>query len=138
MATLTEIGAYLAANGEGVLDQTIWLSYMPDDPVVNPLTTVTSILTSPGAPSEEVFNADAVLVLRFQVLVRAVDYPTALTKSTSIRTKLHAISNQSLSGANYLRVRALQSEPFPLGPPDGTVQGGRWRLACNYEAWRSP
>lgn len=114
MSTVLEaIGDYLASSNKGTLGTNIFLGRMPESPDV-----CIAVFEYEGASPIESFGTSPfnVELPRIQVVCRAGrdDYPTARDKAKEIQELLGALSSQTISNINIMRVRALGSI-LPLG-----------------------
>lgn len=109
---LDEIGAYLQAEGIGVIGSTLFLGSMPqDEPGTGGLDAVLAIIEIPSRPA--VRNHDKTLyeLPRLQIQTRGTPYgyPAARQKAQDAWEALEAVTNQALSGVMYLRIEPLRS-----------------------------
>lgn len=121
---LEEIGAYLQANGEGVVNTTLFFSGLPDSPDL-----AASFWEYGGeAPAHVKDQAGAVYEIpRFQVITRAKNYSQARAWAERIYRLLDGFSG-GIEGVHYASIRALQS-PFFLDRDEKN----RPRIVCNYQ-----
>lgn len=126
---LSDIAAYLAANGHGTVGTSIFMGQLPDTPDA-----ATALYESPASrppvfthgspqPSER--------YPRVQVVVRDADYGAARQRAENIYTTLSGVVNATLGAGEYARIRPIQ-EPFPLARDTSN----RVTVVCNYEITR--
>lgn len=135
---LEDLGAYLQAEGLGVLGTTLFLGGLPvDAPNVAPLDAITALVETPGFPAEYVH--EVVLPSRerpvVQLLTRGApyDYATARSWAQELWRALGSIRNQALSGTFYLGVQPLDS-PFFLRSDDYARPLISFRVRCEKSA----
>lgn len=108
---LEEISAYIQAAGIATAGTDLFLGEYPDAPdelialieTEGPGPTYTMDRTGPSA-----------VMPRLQVLVRALDYPTARSRAQAIYDLLAGIVNTALSGVRYTSCTPVNSAPFFL------------------------
>lgn len=133
MATILEaVGDYLQAQGHGTLGASIFLSMMPETP-----DTLISVYENAGDPPMFTMGAAAWAIDRptLQVICRATrgDYPTARDKAETIRALLGAVTEQTLSGINVMRI-SPQGSVIPMGEDENL----RPMVSANYECMVRP
>lgn len=125
MAWIESIANHLTANGLGTQGSTLFIGVMPDT------TATTTLLTEYDGSLTETFSSGIALYLpSLQVRVRGgkEDYTSPHTRVLAIQTLLSAITNQTVQGTHFLRVR-----------PTGTVialgqdSNLRFEFTCNFE-----
>jgi hypothetical protein len=104
MSFLEDIATYLAAAGIGVYPgtastRTVYIGELPDTPDL-----CISLHARAGKPKEMFCD---VQYPELHVEVRGATYGAAQTKAEAIDTALHAQHDISLSGHQYLTIRAL-------------------------------
>ena len=120
MTILEAVGTYLAANGHGTLGTNLFLAVMPDEPDV-----MTCVYETGGGAPDQTMGSAAWAIDRptLQILCRAGrgDYPVARDEAASIRALLGAVTEQTLSGINVMRISPsggiLPIGEDPLGRP---------------------
>ena len=119
---LTEIAAYLQAEGLGTLNTSIFFS-LPDTP-----DNVIVVYQNPGETGYHVRGrANPVIELpRFQIVVRDKSAANAYVRCERIYRALDGVSGV-LAGVGYLRIAALQP-PFFLN----SDESGRTSVTNNY------
>jgi hypothetical protein len=129
---LDELGSLLASAGLGTIGTDLFLAHEPPDP--DALIALheyggTAPLHAQGT------DAPALEMPRVQVVTRGArdDYTGARERAERAYRALGGISNRTIQGTWYVRVRALQS-PFSLGPD----ANGRHRIAFNVEVTKAP
>jgi len=133
MATILEaVGDYLQAQGHGTLGVNLFLSMMPETP-----DTLVSVYENAGDSPMFTMGAAAWAIDRptLQVICRATrgDYPTARDKAETIRALLGAVTEQTLSGINVMRI-APQGSVIPMGEDENL----RPMVSANYECMVRP
>ena len=109
---LDEVGAYLQAEGIGVLGQTLFLGSMPqDEPGTGTQDAVLALIEIPSRPPMRHHDLTLVELPRLQVQTRGAPYgyPAARQKAQDAWQALEAITNQVLSGVTFLRIEAQRS-----------------------------
>lgn len=117
---LDEIGAYLEAEGIGIIGQTLFLGSMPqDEPGIGSQDAVMALIEIPGQPRIASHDLTKYELPYLQVATRGTPYgyPTARQKAQDAWNTLDGLANTSLSGVTYLLIEALQS-PFFLRSDD--------------------
>lgn len=112
MALLDEVGTYVSANVSGLtLGTNLYLSMMPDTPdicaALYSLTTDSPYFTMNGSNSQPVLENP-----RIQLYVRHSSYATGEALVYTTWKQMTEVSNDTLSGVNYLRLQALGSPEF--------------------------
>ena len=132
MTILEAVGTYLQSNGHGTLGTNLFLAVMPDDPDV-----MTCVYETGGNPTVQVMGPSAWAIDRptLQVLCRAGvgDYPVARDAAAAIRALLAAVTEQTLSGINVMRI-------LPSGGllPMGEDPLGRPLISFNFDCMVRP
>jgi Bacteriophage minor capsid protein len=127
---LDEVGAYLQAQGLGVLGTDLFLGKMPQDaPNVVTQDAITALIEIPGFPMmfvHSTLGADWEQPV-LQIITRGApdDYAATRLWAEQITLALSQIRNQTLSGTFYLWCQPVQSV-FALDPDDF----GRPRMTC--------
>lgn len=129
MALLDEIAARLTAQGVGAVNSVIFMgsrAVLPsgDGPYV-------SLIETGGLDPAHTQNGTATERPTVQITTRAKDYPTARTKALAVYNALggaNGLSNVTLSGTFYLRVKPRQSVT-----DSGLDESGRLRLVFNID-----
>lgn len=126
---LSEIGAYLAANGIGTVGTDIFLGILPDVPdsccglfEAGGMAPYRAFRSAPGQPVAE--------RPRLQVICRdnEFDYSDARTKAGSINALLEGLGDVTLSGCRYLWIGAV-APPSLMGRDDS----GRVQIVQNFD-----
>ena len=140
MEVLEEIAAFLGAAGLGLTGgSNLFANYLPDvgEQGVAAGPTV-ALFEYQGEAPEDTFGTalPAWEYPRVQVLIRADTVAAARDLAVAVAHALHAVTNQTLSGALYMRIQMLQ-RPFFLqrddhGPTRNVV------YACNFRCHRVP
>lgn len=129
MAILDALGAYLAAQGQGTVATSIFLSRAPDTPDA-----CVTLYESAGSGPDHVFGSSVYAIdhQRIRLICRAArnDYPSARAKAVACRAVLGAIRNTTLSSVPILSVLAT-SEVYPLSR-DGD---DRPLIGCDFTVW---
>ncbi len=112
MALLDEVGTYVSANVSGLtLGTNLYLSMMPDTPdicaALYSLTTDSPYFTMNGSTSQPVLENP-----RIQLYVRHSSYATGEALVYTTWQQMTEVSDDTLSGVNYLRLQALGSPEF--------------------------
>lgn len=127
MATLDELGAFVASACSLTLGTTVFLGMMPSAPDA-----CIALYEYPGLGPDFVFGQSAVSLEspRVQVLVRGAksDYEAPRAVAETAYRACAAAGAQLISGTRYLRIAPLQS-PFRLGTDDN----GRVLIAFNLQ-----
>ena len=126
---LSELVAFLAAEGLGTAGTDLFFGRMPDTPDA-----CGCVYATGGLAPDQGFGSAAV---RFespgiQIVFRgaALDYDTPNANARTAWTSLAGVNPQTaLTGTTYHWVHATQSQPFLLGEPD---EKQRFRIVCNY------
>jgi len=129
---LEAIGDYLAAQGEGTLGTNLFLAVMPETPDV----CVAVYENAGNSPSFTMGSAPfAIDRPTIQVICRAArgDYPTARNKAVSIRNLLGAVTDQTLSGINVMRIE-VQGSVIPMGEDENQ----RPMVSINFDCMVRP
>ena len=130
---LDEIAARLVAQGVGVIGSTIFLGSKATIPPGNgPYISLTE--TGGSAPTR-IQNKNSANTQRptAQILVRAMSYLTARTKSKEAYLALDGVFNTSLAGVLYHSITARQ-EPTDIGLDDV----GRPMVVFNIDCEKAP
>jgi hypothetical protein len=115
MSWVEALAGHLATNGRGTSGTDLFVSMMPDKPDV-----CRALIEGEGTGPVEVMSPGiAVETPTLQVLVRAGrdDYPAARDEALAIRAVLLAITDQTIAGVRFLRVRP-SGYINPLGKDD--------------------
>lgn len=125
---LNEIGAYLVANGIGVLGTDLFKGPMPATP-----NKCVSILDYGGAAPDTVLGAagDTQENPRFQLLSRDTTLVGARAKAQEAFVALGKVKNMTLSGTRYLAIRPIQSPFFLMQDANNRIV-----YAVNFECQR--
>lgn len=126
MSWILAIANYLeAAPSQGTKATDLFIGIMPSN------TNLVISLTQYGGDIIET-QATGIQLNRpsLQVKVRGVaeDYATPLARITAIQNKLAAVSNQTLTGIPFLRIRPITSI-ISLGQDENL----RYEFTCNFE-----
>jgi Bacteriophage minor capsid protein len=117
---LDEIGAYLQAEGIGIIGQTLFLGSMPqDEPGTGAQDAVLALIEIPSRPPMRTHDLTLLELPRLQVQTRGAPYgyPAARLKAQDAWNALEAVTNQMLSGITYLRIETQRS-PYWLRTDD--------------------
>ena len=112
MALLDEVGTYVSANVTGLtLGTNLYLSMMPDTPdicaALYSLTTDSPYFTMNGSNTQPVLENP-----RIQLYLRHSSYATGEALVYTTWKQMTEVSDDTLSGVNYLRLQALGSPEF--------------------------
>ena len=112
MALLDEVGTYVSDNVSGLtLGTNLYLSMMPDTPdicaALYSLTTDSPYFTMNGSTTQPVLENP-----RIQLYVRHSSYATGEALIYTTWKQMTEVSDNTLSGVNYLRLQALGSPEF--------------------------
>lgn len=125
MTWITSLADHISTNSLGTQGSSLFIGQMPDTNVL------TALLTEYQGNVIETQSAGIALHQpSLQVLVKGVaeDYATPRARLIAIQSLLAAISNQTLGGIYFLRVRPTSSI-LSLGQDDRL----RWSFSCNFE-----
>jgi hypothetical protein len=117
---LDEIGAYLEAEGVGIIGQTLFLGSMPqDEPGTGSQDAVMALIEIPGRGALRAHDKARIDLPRLSIRTRGMPYgyPAARQKAQEAWNALEALTNQPLSGVLYLR-STPQGEVFWLRTDD--------------------
>ena len=132
MTILEAVGDYLQTSGQGTLGTSLFLSMMPETP-----DTLVAVYENSGDPPQFTMGAAAWAIDRptLQVICRATrgDYPTARDKAEAIRALLGAVTEQTLSGINVMRI-----QPTGSVVPMGEDENLRPMISVNFECMVRP
>jgi len=133
MATILEsVGDYLAAQGQGTLGTNLFLAVMPESPNA----CVAVYENSGGPPSMTMGTAPwAIDRPAIQVICRGnkSDYLSARDKAETIRNLLGAITDQTISGINIMRIES-QGSVIPMGEDENQ----RPMVSINFDCMVRP
>lgn len=119
---ITEVAAYLAANGIGTVGQDIFLEEMPPDPIV-----ATCVVSSSGV----VVAGNPVDRPGFQILIRGTDKAEQLTRAWTIHELLHDKWNMLSTTRGRIEAMALPGGMF-------RDEAGNRNLSLNFLITRAP
>lgn len=117
---LDEIGAFLQAEGVGIVGQTLFLGSMPqDEPSTGSQDAVVAVIEIPSRPPMRNHDKTLLELPRLQVQTRGAPYgyPAARQKAQDAWEALEAVTNQVLSGTTYVRIETQRS-PYWLRTDD--------------------
>jgi len=123
MTVALELATYLASQGVGTLDDTLFVGREPDAP-----DTAMAVLEYPGGPLD--YTHDLTIRYehpRLQLWSRSVLYSEARANAEAMYGALLLVVNQALSGVRYLRVT-------PLQPPFVLQRDANERTVCIFNA----
>jgi hypothetical protein len=112
VALLDEVGTYVSTNvSELTIGTNLFLSMMPDTPAIcaaiYSMTSDSPYFTMNGSTTEPVLENP-----RVQLYVRHSSYATGETLVYKIWKQMTEVSDEALSGVEYLRLQALGSPQF--------------------------
>lgn len=126
MSWINSIADQISSNGLGTQGSSLFIGQLPD---VNVLTT---LLTEYQGDVIETLSSASIALNRpsLQVMVKGVadDYQNPRTRIVAIQNLLQQITNQTLGGIYFVRVRPTSSI-LSLGQDDRL----RWSFSCNFE-----
>lgn len=129
MSTIEAVGAYLAANGHGTVGVDLFYGRRQATPDL-----CRTVYEYEGEPPVEVMGVagTSIDIPHIQIVVRAGhdDYPIARDEAQAIRDLLAAVTGQTLSGINVMRIRPLGSI-LDLG----FDESDRPLIGCNFAVW---
>jgi hypothetical protein len=117
---LDEIGAFLEAEGIGIIGQTLFLGFMPqDEPGTGSQDAIVSVIEIPGQGPRAAHDNTRYELPYLQIATRGAPYgyQAARQKAQEVWDALEGLANTALSGTAYLLVEALQS-PYWLRTDD--------------------
>jgi hypothetical protein len=126
MTWILALANYLeAAPSQGTKASNLFIGIMPSNPNL-----VISLTQYAGDVVETQASGIQLHRPSLQVRVRGVaeDYATPLARITAIQNKLAAVSNQTLSGIYFLRVRPITSI-IAIGQDENL----KYEFTCNFE-----
>lgn len=133
MATILEaVGDYLVTHGQGTLGTNLFLTVMPETPDV----CIAVYENAGNRPSMTMGSAPwAIDRPLIQVICRGSrsDYPSARDKAESIRALLGAVTDQTISGINIMRMES-QGSVIPMGEDENQ----RPMVSINFECMVRP
>lgn len=128
MGLAEDIRDYLTTAG---FTGSIYIAQLPERPntaaVITPTGGIGPFRTMSGTPGDAPLENE-----RFQIRVRATDYPTADSLMASAHGKLSGMCDTEINGRRYYYVSPIQT-PFYLE----LDELDRHVFACNYDAMRS-
>lgn len=123
MSVISDVATYLAANGIGTLNTSVFYSKMPD--TTNPAVAVLD--TGGTEPDAYVPIEDPT----FQILIRANSYALGKAKLEAIKDLLHNFDNGYLvNGQTYFYIILAQSN----GGHIGQNENGKDEFSINFRA----
>lgn len=133
MATILEsVGDYLASQGQGTLGTNLFLAVMPETPDA-----CVAVYENAGSRPSFTMGSAPWAIDRpvIQVICRGArsDYPAARDKAETIRALLGAITDQTLSGINVMRIES-QGSIVPMGEDENQ----RPMVSVNFECMVRP
>jgi hypothetical protein len=133
MATILEaLGNYLVSQGQGTLGTNLFLTVMPESPNA----CVAVFENAGGRPTMTMGSAPwAIDRPLIQVICRGnkSDYLSARDKAETIRALLGAITDQTLSGINIMRMES-QGSVIPMGEDENQ----RPMVSINFDCMVRP
>jgi hypothetical protein len=117
---LDEVGAFLEAEGVGIIGQTLFLGSMPqDEPGTGSQDAIMAVIEIPSRPVLRNHDKALLELPRLQIQTRGApySYPVARQKAQDAWEALEAVTNQVLSGVTYLRIETQRS-PYWLRTDD--------------------
>lgn len=125
MSWITALAEHVSTNSLGTQGTSLFIGQMPDTDIL------TTVLNEYEGDVIET-NAAGIALYRPSLQVRvkgqAEDYGTPRARITAIQTLLAAITNQSVNGVQFLRVRPTSSIQS-LGQDERL----RWSFSMNFE-----
>jgi len=112
---LDEIGAFLEAEGVGIIGQTLFLGSMPqDEPGAGSQDAVMAVIEIPGQGPRKAHDQTLYELPYLQIATRGspYGYQAARQKAQDAWDALDGVANMALSGTTYLLIEALQSPYF--------------------------
>ncbi len=102
MAVLDELGAYLQAQGVGVVGRDLFLGLRPEQP-----DECLTVAEYPGNASTYFQNVSSPVLEspQIQISSRSIDYQSARSRAKSAWDALGVVTNQTLSGVRYISIR---------------------------------
>lgn len=129
MSLLSEISAYLVAEGVATATGTDLFAYLPDGTT----SLVMAIYETGGVEADQTFESGPVVTMpTFQFVARSAtanDYAAARAKVKAAYDAFHLVSNETLSGTMYYDIRAID-EPMPIRRDETQ----RVIIGCNFMA----
>jgi hypothetical protein len=125
MSWISALADHISTNSLGTQGTSLFIGTMPDTNIL------TAALTEyDGSVIETQASGIALYQPSLQIRVKGVaeDYTTPRARIVAIQTLLAAITNQTVSGVAFLRVRPTSSI-LSLGQDDRL----RWSFSCNFE-----
>jgi len=125
MNWILALATYLQTSGLGTTGTSIFIGVMP-----NTGATTTVLTQYSGGIIETQSNGIAIHQPSLQVRVAggAEDYTTPLTQVTAVQNALTLVSNETLSGISFLRVKPITSI-IALGQDENLA----YEFVCNFE-----
>ena len=112
MPLLQELATYLQAAGLGTVSSTLFMGALPlDDPATGGQDACIAVIPVPGLPPVHAHDGTRYEQPVVQILTRGVPHHFAAAWDAAMTAweVLDGVSNQALSGVNYLWIQALQS-----------------------------
>lgn len=125
MTWMNSIADYLTSNNLGTQGSSLFIGSMPD---TNSLTTV--LIDYDGSFNDTFAAGMALSIPQLQVRVRGAseDYATPRSRLQAIQALLSAVSNQTINGTAFLRIRP-STTILSMGQDDRL----RWEFSANFE-----
>ena len=136
MGLLDEVRDFLAGAGLGLTSGVnLWTAMQPDVPDV-----IVALYEYAGGSPTDTFAVPGVyetqglqVITRSDIAQTPGSYTAARTLARGAFAALEAVTNQTLSGTRYLRIKPVQS-PFSLGRDESQ----RWRFVFNAMCYKAP
>jgi hypothetical protein len=125
MSWISALADHISTNSLGTQGTSLFVGTMPDTDILT-----TALTEYDGSVIETNASGIALYQPSLQIRVKGVaeDYTTPRARIVAIQTLLAAITNQTVSGVAFLRVRPT-STILSLGQDDRL----RWSFSCNFE-----
>lgn len=134
MTTLEELGAFLEAEGVGVLGTSLFLAQLPAAHPSGPApATCMALVQTPGrAPEHHLTGTGAIAIEfpRFQFLSRAASRVTAQANAELAYRVLAPVANRVLSGTFYSNISISQSPGMLYMDPSGALSIVGFNFEC--------
>lgn len=123
---LDEIGAYLQAHGEGVINSDIFLGELPNSKKVSgsnaDVDNCIAVFSTGGYEPDLAFEGENVEYPTFQVIVRDRSYQAGIARISSIYKLMHG-------NTELFPLIIAQQPPEPLGQDEEK----RWEFSVNFK-----
>lgn len=127
MSVQIDITSHLESEGVGTFEEDLFWGEMPGNFEAGDPVELTVVYETPGPQGVYAKDGPAGSEGRLQVLTRAEDYPTAMSRAMSAYAALDDM-RQTIAGTRY-SARAL-GRPFDVGALD---EEGHTLISCNFE-----